>query len=90
MSVFTSRPALRWAVPAGVLAVAIAAGSAGKVLTADAAPSLPPRTAAQLLVDLQTAKVDGLSGTVVQRADLGLPSLPGSVGGDSGSSSFNS
>ena len=39
-------------------------------------PALPPRTAAQLLVDVQTARLDGLSGTVVQRADLGLPALP--------------
>ena len=43
--------------------------------------ALPPRSAAQLLVDLQTARLDGLSGTVVQTADLGLPPLPGLTGG---------
>jgi outer membrane lipoprotein-sorting protein len=42
-------------------------------------------TAAQLLVDLQTARLDGLSGTVVERAELGLPTLPGFAGRDSSS-----
>ena len=46
-------------------------------VAADADPTLPPRSAAELLVDLQTASVDALSGTVVQTADLGLPELPG-------------
>lgn len=89
MSVLSSRPVLRWAVPAAVLAVAIGAGTVGRALIADAAPSLPSRTAAQLLVDLQNARVAGLSGTVVQKADLGLPTL--SFGpGNQGSSEFSS
>lgn len=87
MSVLTARPALRWVVPVAVVAVVLTAGVAGRALTADADPSLPPRTAAQLLVDLQTSAVTGLSGTVVQRADLGLPELPVSLGGQ-GSSEF--
>lgn len=87
MSVLTARPALRWGVPVAVVAVVLTAGVAGRVLTADADPALPPRTAAELLVDLQTSAVAGLSGTVVQRADLGLPELPISVGGQ-GSSDF--
>ena len=33
--------------------------------------------AAQLLVDVQHARLDGLSGTVVETTDLGLPALPG-------------
>ncbi|WP_433048527.1 LolA family protein [Dactylosporangium sp. CS-033363] len=49
---------------------------AAKTLAVAAEPDLPPRTAAQLLVDLQTATLDGLSGTVVERADLGLPAIP--------------
>ncbi|MDQ1657606.1 MAG: hypothetical protein QOD41_2689 [Cryptosporangiaceae bacterium] len=81
MSVLSSRPALRWALPAGVVAVAIASVGGGTVLAANAKPTLPNRTAAQLLVDLQTAKVDGLSGTVVAKADLGLPALPQMGGG---------
>jgi outer membrane lipoprotein-sorting protein len=80
------RPALRWIVPPAVLVVALVAGGAGRVLTADAAPALPPRTAAQLLVDLQTAKPAGFSGTVVQKSDLGLPELP-SLGGTGRSNS---
>ncbi len=41
---------------------------------------LAPRTAAELLADLQRARLDQLSGTVVQTADLGLPQLPGMGG----------
>ena len=39
-------------------------------------------------MDVQNARLDGLSGTIVQNADLGLPSLPG-VGG-AGSSDMTS
>jgi len=65
---------LRWGVP--VAAAAAVGVAATGVLTAEADPPLPPKTAAQLLVDLQGARVDGLSGTVVQDSDLGLPALP--------------
>lgn len=65
---------LRWGVP--VAAAAAVAVVATGVLTAEADPPLPAKTAAQLLVDLQGAKVDGLSGTVVQDSELGLPALP--------------
>ncbi|GAA3451484.1 LolA family protein [Dactylosporangium matsuzakiense] len=73
---FTSRPVLRWAVPAVAAVAVVGAGVAAKTLAVAAEPDLPPRTAAQLLVDLQTAQLDGLSGTVVERADLGLPAIP--------------
>ncbi|MGC9668530.1 LolA family protein [Planosporangium sp. 12N6] len=86
MSITLSRPALRWAVPVAVLAAVIGGGAAARTLTASADPSLPPRTAAQLLVDLQTARLDGGSGTIVQQADLGLPALPG-LGGQDGKGS---
>ncbi|MEV6930032.1 hypothetical protein AB0M46_36880 [Dactylosporangium sp. NPDC051485] len=76
MSNFTSRPVLRWAVPAAAAVAVVGAGVAAKTLAVAAEPDLPPRTAAQLLVDLQTARLDGLSGTVVERADLGLPAIP--------------
>jgi outer membrane lipoprotein-sorting protein len=81
---------LRWGVPAGVLAVALAVPASGRILSASAAPSLPSRTPAQLLVDLQTARVDGMSGTVVQHSDLGLPQLPGLGTNSTGSSSLTS
>ncbi len=88
MSVFTHRPALRWAVPIGAAVLLGAGGSAVGVVTATARGGLPDRSAAALLVDVQKARLDGLSGTIVQNADLGLPSLPG-VGG-SGSSDLTS
>lgn len=88
MSVLNTRPALRWLIPTAAAAAVIGGGAAIGTLSAAAEPSLPPRSAAQLLVDLQTARLDGLSGTVMQRADLGLPSLPG-VGGQ-GSSDLTS
>lgn len=81
MPVTKSRPALRWLVPAAAAALVIGGGAAVGTFAASADPSLPPRTAAQLLVDLQTARLDGLSGTVVQTSDLGLPSLPDLGGG---------
>ncbi|MEU7901660.1 hypothetical protein [Actinoplanes sp. NPDC049118] len=84
MSVFRSRPALRWLVPAAAAVVVIGGGAAAGTIVASAEPSLPERSAAQLLVDVQNAKVDGLSGTVVQTADLGLPSLPGLSGATGG------
>lgn len=77
---FTSRPAFRWAVPAVAAVAVVGAGVAAKTLAVAAEPNLPPRTAAQLLVDLQTARLDGLSGTVVERADLGIPALPSLTG----------
>jgi outer membrane lipoprotein-sorting protein len=79
MSVLTSRPGLRWLVPTAAAATVLG-GSLVGTLIASADPTLPPRSAAQLLVDLQNARVDGLSGTVVQRADLGLPALPRGAG----------
>lgn len=79
MSVLTSRPVLRWIVPAVATATVIGGGAALGRFAAEAEPALPPRTAAQLLVDLQTSRLEGLSGTVVQRADLGLPPLVGMI-----------
>jgi outer membrane lipoprotein-sorting protein len=72
-----------------VLVAVLGGGAITTALSASADASLPSRSAAQLLVDLQTAQLDGASGTVVERADLGLPSIPINVGGD-GSAQFNS
>jgi outer membrane lipoprotein-sorting protein len=60
--------------------VVIGGGAALGTIVANADPSLPERSAAQLLVDVQTAKVAGFSGTIVQTADLGLQ-IPGLTGG---------
>jgi outer membrane lipoprotein-sorting protein len=87
MEMFTRRPALRWIAP---VALALAVAGTGIVAsTADADPKLPPRTAEQLLVDLQSFEVDGLSGTVLQKAELGLPALP-SMGGGADASQLTS
>jgi outer membrane lipoprotein-sorting protein len=86
---FRSRRA-RWAVPAVAAVALVAVGPLVQAVTASAHGSLPPRTAAQLLVDVSHAKVQALSGTVVETTDLGLPALP-SIGGRGGdSASFSS
>jgi outer membrane lipoprotein-sorting protein len=88
MTAFFRRPALRWALPLLAALLLVSGGSVVGLLTANARGGLPERTAAQLLVDVQRARLDGLSGTIVQNAELGLPALPG-VGG-TGSSDLTS
>jgi outer membrane lipoprotein-sorting protein len=85
VSVFRSRPALRWLVPSAAAVVIIGGGAAAGTIVASADPSLPARSAAQLLVDVHNAKVDGFSGTVVETADLGLPAIVGALGSQSSS-----
>src|SRR3954447_11222234 len=81
---------LRWGAPLAAAAVLIGVGPALTAITADAHGSLPPRTATQLLADVHGAKLQALSGTVVETSDLGLPALP-AVGGHGGeSASFSS
>ena len=66
----------RWAVPA--VAVAVVAGAIGvPLMSADASPNLPAKTAGQLLADIGAAQARPFSGTVVETAKLGLPDLPG-------------
>ncbi|MEU8818463.1 sigma-E factor regulatory protein RseB domain-containing protein [Actinoplanes sp. NPDC048796] len=89
MSVFRSRPALRWLVPSAAAVVVIGGGAAAGTIVASADPSLPDRSAAELLVDLQNAKVDGLSGTIVQSADLGLPKIAGLTADSGGADLVN-
>ncbi len=90
MPTLTSRSRLRWAVPVAAGVLLAGAGPIVSSITASAHGSLPPRTAAQLLVDVQHAQLHALSGTVVQTSNLGLPSLP-SIGGHGGdSASFSS
>ena len=78
----TSRRTVRnraaWAVPVVTAGVVVAAALAPSAAAADPHPTLPARSAAQLLADLQTSQVQALSGTVVETFRLGLPSLPGS------------
>lgn len=67
---------LAWGVPA-VVATAVVAGLAVVPVVAGASPSLPERSAAQLLGDVTAAKDVPFSGRVVQTSRLGLPSVPG-------------
>jgi len=91
MSIFERNPALRWAVPAVTAVALVGGGTAIGGLRAIAGDGLPARTAAQLLVDVQQASLDGLSGTVVQQSDLGLPDLPiAGASGGTGSSDLTS
>jgi outer membrane lipoprotein-sorting protein len=73
------RRTARWAVPAVAAAVIVAGGILGPVI-AGAAPSLPEKTAAQLLADVANAPDQPFAGTVVETARLGLPPLPATNG----------
>jgi outer membrane lipoprotein-sorting protein len=66
----------RWGVPA-VAAIAVAAAIGVPLVSADASPSLPAKTAGQLLADVAGAQARPFSGTVVETARLGLPAIPG-------------
>lgn len=80
MRIFSRVPLLRWAVPLLVAVLLLGGGWAASALTRSADPTLPPRTPDQLLTDVAQAHLDGLSGTVEQTADLGIPNLPGGSG----------
>src|SRR4029453_2433517 len=80
MRMFAPKPALRLLAPLAV--VLVVAGTALVAGTASAEKKMPARSPQELLVDLQQAKTDGLSGTVVERADLGIPAIPSSNGQD--------
>ena len=66
----------RWAIPAGALVVTGAVLAGSLITTAQAAPGLPARTAAQLLAEVADSTTPPLTGTVVETASFGLPALP--------------
>jgi outer membrane lipoprotein-sorting protein len=78
----SKRRALRWLVPAA--AAGVVALVASGVLSADANPNLPPQTAAQLLAAIDNTNPSGFSGTIVEKASLGLPELPKGAGNNAG------
>jgi outer membrane lipoprotein-sorting protein len=83
MAALTRRPAARWLVPLGVVcAIALIAAMTAVIRAAASGGPLPARSATTLVADLATTNVAGVSGTVAERADLGLPALPTGVGGD--------
>jgi outer membrane lipoprotein-sorting protein len=67
----------RWAVPIGALVITGSVIAGSLVSAAQAVPGLPARTPAQLLAQVAGSTAPPLSGTVVQTASFGLPSLPG-------------
>src|SRR5436190_3694989 len=81
--VATTRDRLtRWAAVPVVAAVAVTIGLLAQTrATASGSPRLPARTAAQLLVALQTSTLPAYSGTVKTAVHLGLPSVPDSFAG---------
>src|SRR4029077_7663820 len=66
----------RWAIPAGALVVTGGVLAGSLISSAQAAPGLPARTPAQLLAQVADATTPPLTGTVVETAAFGLPSLP--------------
>jgi outer membrane lipoprotein-sorting protein len=80
MRILDSKPVLRLLAPLAF--VLVVAGTGLVAATASAEDKLPPRTPQELLVALQQAKTQGLSGTVIERADLGIPAIPGADGRD--------
>ncbi len=82
----------RWAVPVGAVAVVGLVASVSVVARATSAPSLPTRSAAQLIAEVAaaTAKPLGpLTASVQQSSSLGLPALP-TAGSSQGNGPFSS
>jgi outer membrane lipoprotein-sorting protein len=69
----------RWLAPVGVVAAVAAVAAGTLVSVAQAAPSLPRRTPAQLLADIAAAPAPAppLTGTLQQTSGLGIPQIPG-------------
>ncbi len=78
-------PRTRWLLPVATLAAVVSVPMLVSRAQADP-PTLPPRTAQQLITDVLTAKPVALSGEVTQKTDLGLPVLPNLGGGHPGAS----
>lgn len=71
----------RLSVPVGVAAIVALIVALSPALLASAGSRLPDVSAKQLLVNMARSDVEGLSGVVETRAELGLPQLPSGQGG---------
>lgn len=78
MRILDKHPSMRWIAP--LAALAVAGGSVFAANTASADVVLPKLSTQQLVAKVSQAKVQDLSGSVTETADLGLPSLPVSNG----------
>jgi outer membrane lipoprotein-sorting protein len=75
------RRLVRW-LPAAIAPVLVAGVVAVPLVAAAAPPDLPAKTPQQVLELVADAdQVDGFTGTVEQRSDLGLPSIPSTGAG---------
>src|SRR4051794_7323130 len=75
MTGMMQRRRLRWLVPAAAVA-AVGVAVVGRPILAGASPGLPERTPAEVLGAVTSAGTQPFSGTIVETASLGLPSLP--------------
>ena len=70
-----ARHRARYLVPLGAAAITAVVVLAPQAANGAQHPSLPPRTAGQLLAALESSQLPQFSGTTVETARLGLPSL---------------
>jgi len=77
------RSSVRWLVPVAVAAT-VAGGVAVSSAQAGSTPELPQRTPQQVLAAVAGSSVTALEGTVVTRADVGLPDVSALGGSGSG------
>lgn len=73
-----ARRRLRWLVPVGVIGVIVAGVEITRAASSSASPTLPPKTAQQLVAAVVGAQTEALSGQITEVSNFGLPSLPGS------------
>jgi outer membrane lipoprotein-sorting protein len=76
----------RW-IPAGVAIVVVAAGAVAVPLAANAASSISPKSAKQVIELVENSTTTAFSGTLETTSDLGLPSLPSVPGSSTGAAS---
>lgn len=79
----------RYGVPVGALAVTAAAVVVPQLATGSSHPTLPPKTAAQLLAMLHDRSLPQFTGTVVETTDLGLPDISENTSGLMSAASTN-
>lgn len=82
----TTRPALRWALPFGLAVAVVGTVSLGPLVRGWAADDVGEPGATAILAQMVGTDVGGVSGTLVVRADLGLPDLPVGLAGLDGTS----